>query len=138
MLEYAWDPGFFQRGIRAGSDEIRYSLYRKQIVGGKIVRHIHGEAKAPSSVCRFWTLCRGFGKTERMLLAHEPGVRDVVLFNLLRGENGRAPEVLQTCFYARPFFCWLWVGSGGGGRLVAAGRIQAFLMNANYRGWLPL
>ena len=59
MLEYAWDPGFFQRGIRAGSDEIRYSLYRKQIVGGKIVRHIHGEAKAPSSVCL------GFGKTER-------------------------------------------------------------------------
>ena len=134
MLEYAWDPGFFQRGIRAGSDEIRYSLYRKQIVGGKIVRHIHGEAKAPSSVCLgFEHYAGALAKLRGMLLAHEPGVRDVVLFNLLRGERKSTGSFADLFFTHDLFF----VGYGLDRVKVDVWWLltyRAFLMNANYRG----
>ncbi len=137
MLEYAADPHFFEHGVKSGSAEIRYSLFRKQAAGGKTIRHIHGEAKAPSSVCLgFEHYAGALEKLRSLLLAHEKGARDVVLFNLLRGDRESTGSFAELFFTHDLFF----VGYG-------LDRVEmdvwwlltyrAFLMNTNYRGMAP-
>ena len=75
-------------------------------------------------------------KLRSLLLAHEKGARDVVLFNLLRGDRESTGSFAELFFTHDLFF----VGYG-------LDRVEmdvwwlltyrAFLMNANYRGMAP-
>ncbi len=138
LLEYAADPCFFQRGVKSGSTEIRYSLSRKQYAGGRTIRHIHGEAKAPSSICLgFEHYAGALMKLRSLLLAHESGAQDVVLFNILRGCKA------STGCFAELFFTHdlSILGYGLDRTEIDVWWLltyRAFLMNANYRGMAQL
>ena len=86
LLERAIDPDLCLSSLRSGSQEVKYSLHRKQRAGGRAIYHIHGEACAPSSICLGFEHYTGaLVRLREHLLVHDSGEKDVSILNVLRG-----------------------------------------------------
>jgi len=138
-LEAAIDCSLNYRHIKSGSSEKKFSLYRKQKIKDQCIYHIHGESKAPASICLGFEHYVGIlGKLKSVLFEHQKGLKDFTLLNVIRR------EIEPTGCYAEFFFTHniFIVGWALDKTEIDVWWIlvyRAFLMNTNYKGinkWL--
>lgn len=132
LLEKAIIPEFSSRKAKAGSRQRRYSLDRKQIINGKTIYHIHGEAIAPSSICLGFEHYVGLlTQLKNCLISHNAGHPDVVLLNVIA--DGKSSGCFADLFFTHNIY---FIGYGLDISEIDVWWLltyRAYLMNSNYR-----